>query len=62
MSFRRYGHGVGMSQRGAQVMAGKYGKKLSEILDFYYPGTQGRQLELNDTTRRATSASSPRPG
>ena len=51
VSFRRSGHGVGMSQRGAQVMAGKYGRKLAEILDFYYPGTQGRQLELTDTTR-----------
>ena len=34
----RYGHGVGMSQRGAQWMAGKYGKTCEEILDFYYPG------------------------
>ena len=35
---RRYGHGVGMSQRGAQTMAGKYGKDCEEILRFYYPG------------------------
>ena len=35
---RRYGHGVGMSQRGAQWMAGKYGKTWLEILGFYYPG------------------------
>ncbi len=34
---RRYGHGVGMSQRGAQVMAEKYGKDYQEILGFYYP-------------------------
>ena len=34
---RRYGHGVGMSQRGAQVMAEKYGKTYEEILAFYYP-------------------------
>ncbi|MBQ7848479.1 MAG: SpoIID/LytB domain-containing protein [Clostridia bacterium] len=35
---RRYGHGVGMSQRGAQWMAGQYGKLYHEIMDFYYPG------------------------
>lgn len=35
---RRYGHGVGMSQRGAQWMAGRYGKTFTEILAFYYPG------------------------
>ncbi|NLA53639.1 MAG: SpoIID/LytB domain-containing protein, partial [Clostridiales bacterium] len=35
----RYGHGVGMSQRGAEWMAKKYDKSYSEILDFYYPGT-----------------------
>ena len=35
---RRYGHGVGMSQRGAQWMAARYGKQYYEILAFYYPG------------------------
>lgn len=35
---RRFGHGVGMSQRGAQQMAGKYGMKYEDILRFYYPG------------------------
>jgi len=34
---RRFGHGVGMSQRGAEQMARKYGKTYSEILSFYYP-------------------------
>ena len=33
----RYGHGVGMSQRGAQQMA-TLGKSYREILNFYYPG------------------------
>ncbi len=33
----RYGHGVGMSQRGAQQMA-NLGKGHREILGFYYPG------------------------
>lgn len=31
-----WGHGVGMSQMGAKVMA-KHGKKAEEILKFYYP-------------------------
>ncbi len=34
---RRFGHGVGMSQRGAEEMA-KQGKTWQEILAFYYPG------------------------
>ncbi len=33
----RHGHGVGMSQRGAQYMA-NIGKSYAEILGFYYPG------------------------
>lgn len=40
VEFRRFGHGVGMSQRGAQVMAGDYGKSYIEILEFYYPGME----------------------
>ena len=37
LTARRYGHGVGMSQRGAQQMA-KEGLSYDQILDFYYPG------------------------
>lgn len=37
---RRYGHGVGMSQRGAEWMAKQYGKSYEEILKFYYPGME----------------------
>lgn len=40
---RRYGHGVGMSQRGAQWMAGMYNKNYAEILAFYYPGMELRR-------------------
>ena len=39
----RFGHGVGMSQRGAQWMAGHYGKNFQEILDCYYPGMHLRK-------------------
>ena len=35
---RRFGHGVGMSQRGAQQMAGAYSWTYEQILRFYYPG------------------------
>ncbi len=42
---RRYGHGVGMSQRGAQWMAAQYGKNYQEILNFYYPGMQLKQYQ-----------------
>ena len=41
---RRYGHGVGMSQRGAQQMAGVHKKDYQEILAFYYPGLQLRRF------------------
>ena len=34
----RYGHGVGMSQRGAQYMASEGKWTFKQILDFYYPG------------------------
>ena len=36
----RYGHGVGMSQRGAQYQASEGKKKYTEILAFYYPGAR----------------------
>ena len=51
VSLRRSGSGVGLSQRGAQVMAANYGKKAQEILQYYYPGTELRPLELADATR-----------
>ena len=48
LSSRRYGHGVGMSQRGAQRMAGVYGKTCEEILAFYYPGVEWVALQWQD--------------
>lgn len=38
LEVRRFGHVVGMSQRGAEWMAGRYQKNWEEILAFYYPG------------------------
>jgi len=43
---RRYGHGVGMSQRGAEQMAGKYGMNYQDILSFYYPDMRVERYEL----------------
>ena len=40
LSAGRYGHGVGMSQRGAQYQASEGKKKYTEILAFYYPGAK----------------------
>ena len=42
---RRFGHGVGLSQRGAEQMA-KEGLDYHAILSFYYPGGQQTQLDL----------------
>lgn len=59
VSFRRAGNGVGLSQRGAQVMAEK-GLRASDILAFYYPGVEGKRLNLRDTTAESHS-SEPSP-
>ena len=45
---RRYGHGVGMSQRGAQWMASEHGKSYQEILSFYYPGMELIRFPVQD--------------
>lgn len=45
IEMRRYGHGVGMSQRGAQTMAGSHGKTWTEILKFYYPGMNLEKID-----------------
>lgn len=61
---RRYGHGVGMSQRGAQWMASEYHKTYEEILAFYYPGLELRQYPESDLvlpTENVQLASTPGP-
>lgn len=40
VQFRRYGHGVGLSQRGAEQMAGASGWDYRQILMFYFQGTE----------------------
>ncbi len=68
ISLRRFGHGVGMSQRGAQQMAGKYGKSYLDILGFYYPGMdieriswKTKELESIDALPADVGAFRPRP-
>ena len=39
-----YGHGVGMSQYGANAMA-RQGKRFQEILEWYYTGAQVTKME-----------------
>ena len=39
-----YGHGVGMSQNGAQEMA-RQGKDYMDILTFFYDGVEIREIE-----------------
>ena len=65
---RRFGHGVGMSQRGAEQMARKYGMTYEQILAFYYPGMSISQyisprnpLPVIDMSIMATPAPSPSP-
>ena len=65
---RRFGHGVGMSQRGAEQMARKYGMTYQQILSFYYPGMDIWQyaparnpLPTIDMSIMATPAPSPSP-
>ncbi len=50
VTFRRWGHGIGMSQRGAKVMAQSYSMDCEDILYFYYPGTSLETLTLADKT------------
>ena len=45
---RRFGHGVGMSQRGAQRMAWEYGMSWMDILGFYYPGMSVERIDWPD--------------
>ena len=43
-----YGHDVGMSQWGANLMA-KAGKKYSDILEHYYSGVKVEKMDWNET-------------
>ena len=47
VSMQRYGHGVGLSQRGAQQMAQKNDVTYQQILAFYYPGMELKTMETS---------------
>ena len=47
---RRFGHGVGLSQRGAQRMAAAFGWDYKQILHFYYSGVTLKQINLTSFT------------
>lgn len=57
LASRRYGHGVGMSQRGAQWMASKYNWTYDQILRFYYPGLSFEKIETGVTLPAALKLS-----
>ena len=72
IQLRRFGHGVGMSQRGAQRMAGVEGMDWIEILKFYYPGMALEKIDwaypelealeaLPDSVGRARPDTTPTP-
>ena len=48
LTARRFGHGVGMSQRGAQQMANE-GFSYDQILEFYYPGLKRTRYTMTRT-------------
>lgn len=63
LSARRYGHGLGMSQRGAMHM-GSMGYTYDQILAFYYPGCVRVGYTLGKSILSALvpgQASSPQP-
>ena len=53
---RRFGHGVGMSQRGAQQMAGVHAWTYEQILRFYYPGMALKTVRYSYTLPAPLSA------
>jgi len=65
---RRFGHGVGLSQRGAQQMAGKHQMDYLSILRFYYPKLDlvqvqwiGKEIHPAEALPESLGYSAPRP-
>lgn len=61
---RRYGHGVGLSQRGAEYMAGTENKTYQDILAFYYPGMALKRYaenQINPPALNPEQLSTPGP-
>ena len=60
LTARRFGHGVGMSQRGAQQM-GKEGMTYDQILEFYYPGLVRTRYTMTRTILPALDGTTATP-
>ena len=60
LTARRYGHGVGMSQRGAQQMASE-GMTYDQILEFYYPGLTRTKYTMTRTILPALDGTQETP-
>ena len=60
LTARRYGHGVGMSQRGAQQMAAE-GMTYDQILEFYYPGLTRTRYTMTRTILPAMDGTQTAP-
>ncbi len=58
LAARRYGHGVGLSQRGAMQM-GRLGYTYDQILGFYYGGCKRIQHNFTNTILSAISSGTP---
>ena len=60
LTARRFGHGVGMSQRGAQQMANE-GISYDQILEFYYPGLTRTRYTMTRTLLAAIDGTTQTP-
>ena len=60
LTARRFGHGVGMSQRGAQQMAAE-GMTYDRILEFYYPGLTRTRYTMTRTILPAIDGTQSAP-
>lgn len=60
LTLARYGHGVGMSQRGAQQMANE-GKSYKQIINFYFDGCSMPTVDLkrDELTKYVPMSSTP---
>jgi len=61
LTARRFGHGVGMSQRGAQQMASE-GLSYDQILEFYYPGLVRTKYTMTRTILPSIDGTGGAPG
>ncbi len=61
IEFRRFGHGVGMSQRGAQFQAKQHGRSYKDILTFYYVGVELVTKRFDDEPTPIASPADPDP-